>query len=137
MALIQILKANGDKNGKLQRQIQRAYLLKHLKYDKNNYDIFSEVEPSECKDIDKNAGLFIKKKNDQSKIVAWICVQQNLYLACKKLKQNHNQKWRDDCWIYIKPTDYNKEKFALDYCDNVLHYSGEIDISNLLSEIEL
>lgn len=134
-SLISILKTNGDTNGRLQKTIQKSYLEKHLIFDTNKYSIIFDPDKSEIKDADRHAVLYIGTNGIHSKIIAWICVYNNLYIGCKKLKASHCSDWRDECWAYIKPDDYNKQEFQLNDCENVLKYSGEIRIDRFLNDI--
>ena len=129
-ALIMILKANGDKNSRLQRVIQKKYLLANLEYDKKEYVINGDLrEVSQ----DKHAVLSVKK---DGKIIAWICVDEMLYIGCKKLKYGYNKQiWKDECWAYISPQG-NGKKFKLDDCENIFQNHGRIDIQKLLDDIK-
>lgn len=134
-SLISILKTNGDTNGRLQKIIQKSYLTKYLSFDSDKYTIISDPDKSEIEDSDSHAVLYIGTNEIHTKIIAWICVATNLYIGCKKLKPSHGSDWRDECWAYIKPADYNKKMFQLNDCENVLEYSGGIDIDRFLNDI--
>ena len=134
-SLISILKTNGDTNGRLQKLIQKSYLTKYLSFDSDKYTIILDPEKSEIKDSDSHAVLYIGTNEIHTKIIAWICVATNLYIGCKKLKPSHSSDWRDECWAYIKPDDYKKQMFQLNDCENVLEYSGGIDIDRFLNDI--
>lgn len=140
-ALIEVLSVNGDKNSKLQREIQKSYLLKCLdgRY-KDQYEIISDMDADEemIKNIKDNHALLYIKEKKKGKIIAWICVYENLYIGCKKLKEKYDEtKWRDACWAYLTPERYSKEKFILNDCKNVLKDYGNIDISELLDDIAI
>ena len=134
-SLISILKTNGDTNGRLQKTIQKSYLAKHLLFDSKKYILVSDPDKSEIKDADSHAIMFIGTNETHPKIIAWICVATNLYIGCKKLKSSHGSDWKDECWAYIKPDDYKKQMFQLNDCENVLEYSGGINIDRFLNDI--
>ena len=101
-----------------------------LEYDKKEYVINGDLrEVSQ----DKHAVLSVKK---DGKIIAWICVDEMLYIGCKKLKYGYNKQiWKDECWAYISPQG-NGKKFKLDDCENILQNHGRIDIQKLLDDIK-
>lgn len=129
-ALITLLDANGDRNSVLQREIQKKYLYKYLKFDPLLYTLDDNAEKEERKKLDSHALLYIRKNCESRQIIAWVCIHENLYLGW--YDSNGNQQWK-----YIYPKTYvekaHSEKFRLDNCVNVLKYEEDIDIGNSLS----
>lgn len=134
-ALITILKTNGSKNGNLQKEIQKRYLRKKLNFDNDKFRYVDNPDDETIKKSDSHALLYIGTKDVQPKIIAWVCVHENLYLGWDKPDENPIEK----NWKFISPDDYHKKAkdkaYKLDDCENVLNYSGIIDISNELLDI--
>ncbi len=136
-ALVSLLDLNGDKNGSIQKAIQKAYLRRFLDFDTSKYIFVDTPEQEVIQKAGNHVLLFIGTKGENPKTVAWVCVDKNLYLRCEKLEEVHSEIWKDECWVYIKPDDYySGEKYRLDDCRNALAYSGKIKIGKLLDEIK-
>ena len=134
-ALVTILKTNGSKNGILQKEIQKRYLRRKLKFDNDKFRFVDNPDDEAIKDADSHALLYIGTTDAHSKIIAWVCVHENLYLGW----DTADEKPKEKNWAYISPEDYHgKTKdnaYKLDDCANVLEYSGLIDISKKLLDI--
>ena len=141
-ALINILLINGDTNGVIQTKIQQEYLRRHIKYNREKYDLIKPEEASEKfrKKPDTHAILYIVGKGNKDAI-AWICVDTNLYIGCNKRKADgeceYNKgrfgKWhKNENWAYLRPEGYEKEAFELRSCINVTKYNQDIVIEDAL-----
>lgn len=112
------------------RKVQQRMLLKNIKAD--GYSI--EVSPKDDQDF-LHALLRIKIED---KVIAWICVDTNLYLICNKLKPQHkNKNWKEldeKPWIYFSPKGIG-QKYNLKSPNTDILNDEEIDITELLNDI--
>lgn len=135
-ALIHLLATNGSKNGILQKEIQKRYLRRKLKFDNDKFRFVDNPDDEAIKNADSHALLYIGTTDAHPKIIAWVCVHENLYLGW----DTADEKPKEKNWAYISPEDYHgKTKdnaYKLDDCANVLVYSGLIDISKKLLDIQ-
>ncbi len=141
-SLINILSINGDKNGVIQREIQREYLQRHIKINSEKYECTGpgSVSDEVKQGADKHALLFIVNKCSKD-VIAWICVDTNLYIGCTKRKADGKceykkgkfGKWhKDENWAYLRPEGYEREAFELSSCINVTKYNQDIVIEDSL-----
>jgi len=126
-ALIDLLSANGDTNGDLQRTIQTAYLKKNLKFDKNNFSLCT---------ADKNHKYAVLAicETGSSDPIAWICIETNLYI----LSNVDVPKWDNDNWVYLAPNGYSRKnnKYPLNDCKNIITNADKpICIDSFLNDI--
>ena len=130
--LIDVLAANGDTNGVLQKAIQKAYLRTHLSYDKERYSL---QDPSE------QSGNYARLEvvdNNSGKVVAKICVETNLYLALaedvKKSGSYHGWHGKEN-WGYLNPKG-NGKPYKLNDCMNCTD-ERPIEIDDFLNDITI
>ena len=91
--------------------------------------------PEEKKDTDSHALLYIgKKKDDSTHLVAWICVDTNLYLACGKRNLDASGWHGNENWAYLN-VDGKGKPFQMNDCIRLLDPAKEIRIGDLLSDI--
>lgn len=128
-AMLDILAAN-QKND-LWGMIRKEYLRNNLESQiASDYKL---IEPNE--ESDKHCIFEIIKSE---KIVASICVYENLYITAKKLKSNHNKPWKatdNGHWIYFGINGIGKKCNLRDVNFDILK-NQPIDINPLLEEIE-
>lgn len=127
--LVALLRANGDTNGILQKEIQKRYLKRYLDCG-SDYEC---IDDSNYKSDDSHALLYIKRVG-QNDIIASVCVDTNLYLRNEK-GTIPGEDWKDETWVYIQPKGY-KNKYPLKDCSNVKN-TAIIPISERLKEIEM
>ena len=108
----------------LLKEIRIKYLLEHITV---NSEYSLDVCEKEDLKIDSHALLRVRN-NDSNKVVAWICVQDNLYMVAQKVKNKEiwDKSHKDDYyWQYIKPDNFDKVAFpmkdlsAIDNADNI------------------
>lgn len=128
-ALLQILEMN--KKNDLWGMIRKEYLRNSLESQiASDYKL---IEPN--KESDKHCIFEIIKSE---KIVASICVDENLYITAKNLKSNHNKQWKaidNGHWIYFGINGIGKKCNLRDVNFDILK-NQPIDINPLLEEIE-
>lgn len=114
----------------LQKAIWKRFLRANLKCG-----VGFELADCEAGDleIDKHALLRV---NYEGTAVAWICVETNLYLCCKKVKDKAHLNWHlaadsEYQWIYLSPSA-NKKYPMRDRCLK----NEEINIVHILQDIE-
>lgn len=114
----------------IMKQIRTNYLMRYLDCGKKY-----EKVPVERDEIDENALVAILK-NDQA--VAYACVHTNLYLCCRKIKDNPEwQGWKKgvadkNYWTYISPKGDNKPYNMKEFLEIV---EENINIVNCLNDI--
>lgn len=129
-ALISILSANGDTNGIIQKEIQKAYLTKNLKMG----DDFVICEKFDGKDH-KYAILAIREKTS-SEPIAWISIETNLYIECVVKKGDYKGWHNGDNWGYLFPEGYTGSKYCLNNCEGIKKYRNKsINIEGFLNDI--
>lgn len=119
----------------LLKEIRRAHILEHLP---NLESEGFEYEKCSGSDIDSHALIEIKYEKTA---VAWICVDTNIYLCCKKKKvdvpkegKGKHLEGRDEYyWQYISPAGIGKTFNMKDYSEKI---NNEIEIEPLLNEID-
>lgn len=117
----------------LLKYIRQAHLLQCLQR-------VNDFEYKGClgADIDSHALVEIYKKGVDSP-VAWICVDTNIYLCCKKKKdgfgegKTHLQGKDGYYWQYISPKGVGKTFNMKDYSEKL---NKEIEIGKLLKEVD-
>lgn len=114
----------------IQKEIWRRFLRKIIKCD--GFELV-DAENSDLA-VDKYTLLRVKHNGTA---VAWICVQQNLYLYCKKTKAGAKANWQGGVdsgyqWIYLAPN--GQKKYPLR--DMSYLKDEEIDITDILQDIE-
>lgn len=128
-AMLDILAAN-QKND-LWGMIRKEYLRNSLESQiTSDYKL---IEPN--KESDKHCIFEIIKSE---KIVASICVDENLYITAKNLKSNHNKQWKaidNGHWIYFGINGIGKKCNLRNVNFDILK-NQPIDINPLLEEIE-
>lgn len=128
-AMLDILAAN-QKND-LWGMIRKEYLRNSLESQiASDYKL---IEPN--KESDKHCIFEIIKSE---KIVASICVDENLYITAKNLKSNHNKQWKaidNGHWIYFGINGIGKKCNLRDVNFDILK-NQPIEINPLLEEIE-
>lgn len=127
--LVALLRANGDTNGILQKEIQKRYLKRYLDCGSDHECIYD----TNYKSDDSHALLYIRRVG-QTDIIASVCVDTNLYLRNEK-GTIPGEDWKDETWVYIQPKGY-KEKYPLKDCSNVKN-TAIIPIFERLKEIEM
>ncbi len=124
----------------LYERIKIQYLKDTLLFDKKAYILI------ECNDEDRkqdsHALLKIVPKDRPDTTVVWICVHENLYMVCTKLKKEAKD-WIESnktySWRYIKPADYKGKKYNMsnewkvEYIDKM----KKIEIDSYLSDVDL
>lgn len=115
----------------LQKEIWKKYIRKNVKCGEGFELIDCEEDDL---DVDKYTLLRI---NHKEKTVAWICVQQNLYMYCKKIKADAKQNWHGTVdsgyqWIHLSPS--GRKPFAIR--DNSSLKNEDIRIDHILCDIE-
>lgn len=113
----------------LQREIWKRFLHANLKCG-DGFDL-ADCEESDLK-VDKHTLLRVNYKGNT---VAWICVQDNLYLYCREIKQEAKQNWHgaaDDGyqWIHLSPS--GRKKYPMRNCSLK---NEDIKIEDVLKDI--
>lgn len=117
----------------LMKYIRQTHLLQCLQRVKD-----FEYEGCLGDDIDSHALVKIYKKG-RSAPVAWVCVDTNIYLCCRKKLpnmgegKNHLQGKDDYYWQYISPEGIGRTFNMKDYSKEL---NKEIEIERLLKEID-
>lgn len=128
-AMLDILAANqkNDLWGIIRKEYLRNSLESQIASD------YKLIEPN--KESDKHCIFEIIKSE---KIVASICVYENLYITAKNLKSNHNKQWKaidNGHWIHFGINGIGKKCNLKDVNFDILK-NHPIDINPLLEEIE-
>lgn len=119
----------------LLKEIRIKYLLEHLTVNsKYSLDL---CEKEDLK-FDSHALLRVRD-NSTNKIVAWICVQDNLYMVAQKVKNKEiwDKSHKDNYyWQYIKPKNFEKKAFPMKDLSEI-NNTDEINIEWLLNDVEI
>lgn len=129
-AAVEIIK-QGDK---IKRQIQQSYLMKYVKLDTNKYEISADVKDGEP---DSHVIMKIITKDD-GKTVAWLCINTNLYLVAREVK-NAKEKWHRESkpgfnWQRIAPGGKYKG-YNMSEPDKFINDKRYFDFNDLLEDI--
>ena len=116
----------------IMKQIRTDYLMKYLACG----DGYEKIPIDGDKNIDDHALVAILK---DGQAVAYACVDTNLYLCCKKIKETRGwgdwKKGRDDYWwTYIRP-EGGDTKYDMRTFPDIIE--KDIDIRTCLNDIEL
>ena len=106
-ALLYILNANSQEA--LWRRIRDAYLHNQLKSQLKSYKINYHTT-----DIKKDYCIF--EISNEEKVIAQICVEQNLYIVVKRIKPDHDIYWKEGdgwWWRYLSPGTKNNKKIQM------------------------
>lgn len=132
-ALLYILEAN--QGNKLWKNVRNEYLRKNLKVDSKKYKL---VDADEIPEGQKGECVFSIKSEKTKNIIAWICIETNLYIVAKKIKEDNQISWNGSegyYWVRISPKGNGKAYNLRDPNPNILE-DKEIDIERLLEQIE-
>lgn len=113
----------------LQKEIWKRFLRANLKCG----DAF---ELADCENNDLEVDKYtLLRVNYKGNAVAWICVQQNLYLYCKNTKKEAQQNWHGAAdsgyqWIHLSPS--GRKTYPMRDC---ILKNEEIRIEHVLRDI--
>lgn len=133
-ALLYILEANQE--NKLWKNVRNEYLRQNLIVDSKKYELVDAVEIPEGQ---KGDCVFSIKSEKSGNIIAWICIETNLYIVAKKIKKENQISWSGSegyYWIYISPERNGKKYNLKEPNSNILEDNKSIDIESLLEQIE-
>lgn len=122
--LINILSMNQD--GSLWEMIRDKYLQKCLVWGSLPYILTKEG-------LDGKHDVFSVKNTETGELVAWICVDWNLYIVSRR-KVDWGKSASGYYWRYISPR--GEQEFRLDKPNPSISSGDKIDISELLLQIE-
>jgi len=116
----------------LWKHIRDRYLRQHLLYDKAQYEL---IEDSDGQEINDRFCLYAVVHKDSREKVAWICVETNLYIVCRReicIGMNGSDQY---FWQYLNPQN-NGKPFALRAVNTALSDDDCIDIRAYLAPPE-
>ena len=116
----------------LMKRIRQEHIIKHLElvepYEKK------PCSDKQAKEVDSHALVVIKKNG---KDIAWICVDTNLYLCCKKVKDKELFEGKDSYfWQYIGPEKDGK-KFDVSKPFDMKKYPKKLEDGDVIKVMEL
>ena len=132
-AALEIIK-QGDE---IKRLIRKLHLIKYVKFNTDKYEISEDIEKDAADK--KHAYVKIVSKSD-SKTVAWLCIDTNLYLVAKKVYNPHiwdGGKYPDGSyWQYVFPKGKNKT-YDMKELNNFISDNRPLDIDDLLNDVDM
>lgn len=139
-ALLYILEAN--QGNELWKAIRKEYLRKNLNMNKDNYEL-TEISEKDYETIEIPEGkkgycIFSIKKAGH--IIAWICIEKNLYIVAKSLKSDNSSGWNGNegyYWRYLTPNGKEKAFNLKEPNLEILNNTASIDINNILDQIKV
>lgn len=128
-AVVEIIN-QGDK---IKKQIRILHLIKYIKFNENKYEFSTDIE--EDAPDKQHAYVKIVSKAD-SRTVAWLCIDTNLYLVAKKVF--HPNIWVGDgsYWQYISP-EGKKKSYDMKNLNNFINDNRPLKIDYLLDDIDM
>jgi len=116
----------------IQRDIWKKFIRVNVKCGEG-------IELADCEDSDLEVDKYtLLRVNRAGHTIAWICVQKNLYLYCKKTRKDANNSWHGAAdsgyqWIHLSPSGHGTYQMR----DNFnLKKSDIIDITYILRDID-
>lgn len=132
-AALEIIK-QGDE---IKRLIRKLHLIKYVKFNTDKYEISEDIEKDAADK--KHAYVKVVSKSD-SKTVAWLCIDTNLYLVAKKVYNPHiwdGGKYPDGSyWQYVFPKGKNKT-YDMKELNNFISDNRPLDIDDLLNDVDM
>ena len=117
----------------LWKAIRKGYLGKALRLDSNRFRLTDPIEIPEGEKEDRC--IFSICEVDSGKVKAWICVDWNLYIVVKKVKEGCAWKGAEGYyWRYLSPLGYDK-KFSLREPNLELNPQDAIVLDDLLEQV--
>lgn len=119
----------------LMNRIRQEHIIKHIEKEfRELYKCERCDSNKQAKKIDPHALVAIKKNG---KDIAWICVDTNLYLCCKKVKDKELFEGKDSYfWQYIGPEKDGK-KFDVSKPFDMKNYPKKLEDGDVIKVMEL
>ena len=119
----------------LMNRIRQEHIIKHIEKEfRELYKCERCDSNKQAKKIDPHALVAIKKNG---KDIAWICVDTNLYLCCKKVKDKELLEGKDSYfWQYIGPEKDGK-KFDVSKPFDMKNYPKKLEDGDVIKVMEL
>ncbi len=117
----------------LWKAIRKGYLGKALRLDSNRFQLIDPIEIPEGEKEDRC--IFSICETGSGKVLAWICVDLNLYIVAEKVKDSNGWKGAEGYyWRYLSPLGHDK-KFPLREPNLELGRQNEIVLDDLLEQM--
>ena len=131
-AIVEIVNKGDD----IKKIIRQLHLLKYIMLDTDKYELATDIDDNKP---DKHAVVQVVLKK-YCRTVAWLCVDTNLYLVAKKVK--NPDKWErtkpedEYYWQYVSPTD-KKKKYDMKNLNNFISDNRSLKIDYLLDDVDM
>lgn len=131
-AVVEIVNKGDD----IKKIIRQLHLLKYIMLDTDKYELATDIDDNKP---DKHAVVQVVLKK-YCRTVAWLCVDTNLYLVAKKVK--NPDKWErtkpedEYYWQYVSPTD-KKKKYDMKNLNNFISDNRSLKIDYLLDDVDM